>query len=158
LAKVNGDTIFTASSTQSLYVKIPIQGWNNNNVIVGTFAWVGSIKGLNKSVNEVTFGFGTTTQYTRCTASPCTIFENGSSFNISVTRSTTGLYQIVFPSDFSPTVKPKCWLTGKESSVPRAAYCGYQSTNPTSTTINLECRDGTGTINDAYMDVFCKGY
>jgi len=158
LAKRNGSQMATNGAGYSLFARIPIQGWNNNNVIVGTFAGVGNIKGLNKSVNEVMFGFGTTTQYTRCTASPCTIFENGSTFNISVTRSTTGLYQIVFPSDFSPTVKPKCWLTGKESSVSRAGYCGYQSTNPTSTTINLECRDGTGNINDVYMDVFCKGY
>lgn len=157
LTKRNGNT-FTSSRAMSFTARVPIQGWNNNNVIVGTFAGVGNIKGLNNSVNEVMFGFGTTTQYTRCTASPCTIFENGSAFNISVTRSTTGLYQIVFPSDFSPTVKPKCWLTGKESSVSRAGYCGYQPTNPTSTTINLECRDGTGNINDVYMDVFCKGY
>lgn len=84
---------FGSGTGLSFHARIPIQGWNNNNVIVGTFAGVNSTPGI--STPEIfSFNFGTTNSTTVCSASPCSYLNQIGNAVTNVTRTTTGTYSV----------------------------------------------------------------
>lgn len=91
---------------------------------------------------------GSTSSWTSCTASPCSIYKQSGAFS-TATRSAAGLYQVVFSgaSDVGAC---------HASAYNNGTTCQPDTTTPpTSTTYNFRCTTLGGTLTDVGFEVTC---
>ena len=99
LTPSNGSTANSSEKT-SIYFKVPISGWSNSSVIVGSFAGVPAVSGYQGDVDTFSVSYGTTVN-NDCTASPCGFLDQIGSAVTSITRSSVGSYVINTPKTYA---------------------------------------------------------
>lgn len=147
LTKVNGNTL-ASSITYSLFARVPISGWTENQkapVLVGgvTSAATSALR-----VEFVSFG-GSTVLNSSCTSTPCTIWNQSGAIS-SVTRSSAGVYVVNFASG-TWSVVPTCVYTGSLTD---------HKVNPSATVsaVSVSSRDSSFTFADGPTNqVICFG-
>jgi hypothetical protein len=147
LTKVNGNAL-ASSNTYSLFARVPISGWTENQkapVLVGS---VTSAATSALRVEFVSFG-GSTVLNSACTTTPCTIWNQSGGIS-SVTRTSAGQYVVNFAS-------------GTWSVVPTCVYTGFLTdhkvnTSATLTAVGVSSRDSSFTFADGQTNqVICFG-
>jgi len=107
LTKING-TAFASTNILSFTAgPIPIQGWQDYGVIVGSFQYVPQVPGQS-NVDVFSVSYGTTNATTVCSASPCSYLDQIGNAVSSITRSALGTYSINLNKTYS---KLKCSAT-----------------------------------------------
>jgi hypothetical protein len=92
--KLNGDAVSGTGSVIAFDARVPINGWDNSNVIIGTFKDVMTSQGSNTAdIQSVYFGSGTNC-LTACSTGTCSICRQRGTKITSVTFSSTGTYDI----------------------------------------------------------------
>lgn len=103
ITKMNGSS-FASSSVLSFNARIPINGWDNSNVIIGTFNEVMTTPGITKpkTCYYAFGGTGSLSSPTACTAASCTeYYDNCNSFS-TTSRGSTGAYTFtISPGTFA---------------------------------------------------------
>lgn len=101
MSKVNGNSLTVASSTFKFNARIPIAGWGNSSVIVGSFQGYNETPGTSR-VETFSLSFGTTNINTACSASPCSFLDQIGNNVTSVTKAGgSGDYTVNFAKTFS---------------------------------------------------------
>jgi len=99
------------------------------------------------------FEFGGSTEYTDCTASPCTVRNNRGNLVSSVTRGGLGSFTVNFNSG-KFTGDLNCTCQSVQAGV-KSTFCAFY--NPDSSGGGLQVRDGTDTLIDSEVNVICHG-
>lgn len=125
-------------------------------VVGGNPAWgyqTASTASANQRIERAHFGgTGSDASPTNCTTSTCTIYSQSGSWLTSVTRTSTGQYNLnITGSEFSAA--PVCTLVGGGSG--STVLCIQN--NYSATTTVLVCRNLSNTANDADVGVICMG-
>ena len=107
LTKTTGALAF-GSDTVSFTATVPIAGWENSSVIVGSFQGYNETPGTSR-VETFSVSYGTTNSTTVCSASPCSYLDQIGNAVTSVTRSGTGDYALNASKTYS---KLKCGWSG----------------------------------------------
>jgi hypothetical protein len=113
--------------------------------------------GSGGGTSPLTVTFGGTVSAADCTSNPCTIWKqndgSGGNWVSSVGRAGTGLYAI----NISPTLgsAPNCSAIAMDWSGNVAAWCGMFNDLPTTTEIDLDCRNTGGSAKDVVVQVTC---
>jgi hypothetical protein len=143
LTKANGSVITGSTATPSFNVRIPINGWNNSNIIIGQFKEVVKVLGLDKQVicsadilNNGTASFSS---------------QKGNCFS-SVSRSTLGRVAITIDSSKLSSA-PICTLS--VASTAGVNFCKLQGF-PTSSIIDTTCYT-TSANSDQPFSISCLG-
>ncbi len=149
LTAYNGNDIFTSTTAYSIQASIPIQGWSNSNVIVGSFAGVPTVPGLNGATDTFSITYGTTNFQTICSASPCLVDQIGSAVS-SITRTSAGAYSLNTSKTYT---KLKCSITPMgNTNFLGAQYGSCSSCNA------LAFYTGVATSQvDSYGTILCQG-
>jgi hypothetical protein len=153
VTKQNGTTVCSSGDTVRLYARIPIQGWQNSNVIIGSFANilihpnVSTPKGGSAHVAGATIG-------TVCSGT-CSLYNNYESMISSITRNSSGDYTINFTTGFF-SVAPRCVVTGGSAGSGQITYQNIGFLTSTATKINTLSDAGSAT--DGYFTIQCDGY
>jgi len=92
VTKMLGSSYVASGNTVWLSVSIPISGWSNSNVIVGSFAGYTNVPGYQGNVDTFSVSYGTTNATTVCSASPCSYLDQIGNAVTSVSRSSAGTY------------------------------------------------------------------
>jgi len=142
----NGDVISVPE------LAIPIQGWQDSSVIVGSFQGYNETPGTSR-VETFSFSYGTTNANTSCTASPCSYLDQIGNNVTSVTRSTAGSYTANFSKTFS---KLKCSATVIQNGVANA-YASSQGTCSSCSNLSFFTTSSAGTQQDTSGTLLCQG-
>ena len=141
--KANGDNITTLNQRVTIEARIPIEGWQNSNIIIGEFKEVVKVLGLDKQVicsadilNNGTASFSS---------------QKGNCFS-SVARSTVGRVAITIDSSKLSSA-PICTLS--VASGAGVNFCKLQGF-PTSSTIDTTCYT-TSANSDQPFSISCLG-
>jgi hypothetical protein len=106
---------------------------------------------INRRVVEI--DFYTTAWGTVCSSSPCTVSTTTS--GVSVTRASTGDYQVVFPAGVF-SARPKCFFTFSNNSNTVMMFMVY--TNQSATSFQFKTNDsGAGGLKDTFGSILCIG-
>ena len=149
LSKRNGNDSFTNGDQISFTAKIPIQGWSNNQrapVLVGS---VTSNSSGAERIERVKVGTAS------CTTNPCNISSTSGGIS-SITRQSTGKYNLNFSSGFSSA--PTCTCTSHDFGV-QATFCSApnNSVTPSTTQWGFETRNYLNSLVDTSFDIICIG-
>jgi hypothetical protein len=155
-----GTAVTASNLVMTVDFEVPIQGWNNNNVIVGTFAGVPQASGASTSIKMASFKFGGATDKSVCSTTPCTIYNSLSAGSVStVTRQSLAYYTINWTSGFwSPGIKYNCTCISSYSLRPMG--CSIPGNTPDTmneNSVTVQVQDTANTAVDAYVTVNCFG-
>jgi len=154
ITPANGNATLNSSVLTNISFKIPIAGWSNSNVIVGSFGGYNAVPGYQGNVDTFSVSYGTTNATTACTASPCSYLDQIGNIVSSVTIAGTGTYSLVLSRTYS---KLKCAMN------PSNAVSGTSIAN-----VNLTCsscntlpfntyNSATGALASTYGTFMCQG-
>ncbi len=153
ITKANGSTVASTGSVLSFSARVPITGWDNSNVIIGTFNEVMTVPGVTKPVNFRFNLAASSTQTAICTTGACTLNMNKGGIAQSSSFTSTGIYGVVLSglasSEYVCSFATRNWTSGSTPTL-----CWYE--NKTSTGFDLRCAAG-GTAMNAAVDVNCNG-
>ena len=150
--KQNGNAIAASGDTFSFQVRVPISGWSNSNVIVGTFENVPTVPGAGARIDTFSATFGTTNATTACTASPCSFLNQIGNGVSSVTRSATGTYTV----NTSKTYTKLFCLAGPSQSNFGAVMVN-QCTTSSCTSFGILSRSVSNVDTDTVGTIHCQG-
>jgi len=149
IVKQNG-TNFALATLTLISGPIPIQGWQDYGVIVGSFQNIPQVPNQS-NVDMFSTSYNGSTLGSYCTSTPCTLFNSIGNTISSVSRNSTGNYNINFTKTY------------------KAINCNITSNYPyPQQTLALSCSScatlnfGTaiynaGTGGDSYGVIFCQG-
>ena len=151
LVPANANATHYNSQPTSISFRVPISGWQDSSVIVGSFQGYNETPGTSR-VETFSVSYGTTNATTVCSASPCFIDQIGNAVT-SVTRGSQGIYNVNFSKTYA---KIKCTVN---------AASGIQNvttgTNPTGTNANsiqiITAVFGGSGVADTYGTILCQG-
>lgn len=129
---------------------IPIQGWQDSSVIVGSFQGYNETPGASR-VETFSFSYGSTNANTSCTASPCSYLDQIGNSVTSVTRSAQGNYTVNFSKTYS---KVKCTWTGSSASSGVMAASNYRCESCSSLAFDT-ARRSDGVPEDSRGTIIC---
>ena len=147
----NANEIIANGQTLTFNARIPIQGWTDSGVIVGSFQGYNETPGTSR-VETFSVSYGTTNATTVCSASPCSYLDQIGNAVTSVTRSGTGVYSLNTSRTYS---KLKCTGTASNG----AQYISFQaSPGSCSNCSSLSFSSGyPGAAADAWGIIMCQG-
>lgn len=153
---LDGNAVIASSEKFSLFAAVPINGWTNSSVIVGSFQGYNETPGTSR-VETFSVSYGTTAAGTVCSASPCSYLDQiGTNFS-SITRSTNGDYTMNLSKTYS---KLKCTASVLGASTLATVASGGGTIGLNCTNCN-SMRFLTGNPAVAYVDTFgtimCQG-
>lgn len=94
ITKANGSAVWGSGNLTSIIVRIPIEGWNNSNIIIGSFSEVPTTRGSNGAdIQSVHFGTGAGCT-TACSTGTCAICNQVGSKITSVTWVASSVYNL----------------------------------------------------------------
>lgn len=133
-------------------VRIPIQGWTDSGVIVGSFEGYNETPGTSR-VETFSVSYGTTNATTVCSASPCSYLDQIGNAVTSVTRSGTGVYSVNLSKTFN---KIKCTVsTNNPGAFTFQAANGLSCSNCSSVSFNTA--NSAASAIDTYGNLVCQG-
>jgi hypothetical protein len=146
--------IGTGTVTFSLNARIPIEGWQNSNVMIASVSEANITVGIQKP-EFFSFNYGTTNATTVCSASPCSYLDQIGSAVSSVTRATPSgtQYTINLSKTWS---KLKCLINSQGATTEnfqKIIQCSSCSSVSFQTTNNADSANV-----DSYGVIFCHGY
>ena len=148
LVPSNGN-VMSSSTTTTFNIRIPISGWSNSNVIVGSFENVPTVPGAGARIDTFSVSFGTTNATTACSASPCSYLDQIGSAVTSITRSGAGLYSLNTSKTYT---KLKCTANTSNVLLAGAIACN----NCSAVAVN-NISSVTTTYTDGYGTILCQG-
>ena len=139
---------------QSWYARIPIQGWTDSGVIVGSFQGYNETPGTSR-VETFSVSYGTSGYSAPCNASPCSYLDQIGSSVTSITRSGPGAYSLNLSKTYS---KLKCSLTASSgASSNNVAYSPSTLTCSTAcSALAFDVRYSSGLL-DVFGTILCQG-
>lgn len=149
LSKFNGNTLMSSGQTMSFKSRVPISGWSNSGVIVGSFENVPTVPGAGARIDIFSVSFGTTNATTACSASPCSYLDQIGSAVTSITRSGAGLYSLNTSKTYT---KLKCTANTSNVLLAGAIACN----NCSAVAVN-NVSSVTTTYTDGYGTILCQG-
>ena len=149
---LDGNVLLGNTEKFSFYAKVPITGWENTSVIVGSFQGYNETPGTSR-VETFSFSYGTTNATTVCSASPCSYLDQIGNNVTNVTRGGAGSYTLNLTKTYS---KLKCTFSGDGSAGYVAQGFGLSCSNCSTMPFNTRTAQ-TNTVNDAYGSMICQG-
>lgn len=148
-AKMLASSYVASGNVVRFFARVPISGWSNSNVIVGSFAGYTNVPGATGNIDTFSVSFGTTNATTVCSASPCSYLDQIGSAVTSITRSGAGAYAINTTKTY---LKLKCQangntLTGSTRFIDATACANCSSTTFASINIAGVQSDSSGIIS-----------
>lgn len=145
---------FYSTSSSSIKFSVPISGWSNSNVIVGSFENVPVVPGAGARIDTFSVSYGTTNATTICSASPCSYLDQIGTAVTSITRVGTGQYSMNTTKTYT---KLKCSGNATQAGISGLALHGDGAT-PSLACLNCSAivfttgvisanRDSIGTLN-----------
>ena len=148
LVPQNGSAMLAVGSVTSISFKVPIAGWTNSNLIVGSFAGYNSTPGTisPKIISAQILNNGT-----------CSIDKQVGGGITSVSHPATGRCLLNFTSAFW-TVTPTCSCTPNGSNA--TTVCNFSGAAPSASSIDVTTVSmaSSGTYIDSHFHVMCQGY
>lgn len=92
---------FNGGVSTSISFSVPISGWSDYGVIVGSFGGVPSVPGVSGAVDTFSFAYAGATISTPCSASPCTLYNKIGTSPTSMTWTSTGAVNINLNKTYS---------------------------------------------------------
>lgn len=93
LVPVNGNTAFASSVLTDFNIRIPISGWTNSAIIVGSFAGIANTPGYFGRVDSFKVSYGATAT-TICSSGTCAYLNQAGNGAVSVVRGIAGNYTL----------------------------------------------------------------
>lgn len=171
ITKANGSSIIGAGESISINARIPINDWDNSNIIIGQFNEVVTAPGVSKP-KTCYYAFGgasaTLAAPTECTTGTCVEVVDTCGTATPPTRSSLGTYaSITFSAGtFANSSAIKCECSGFDSVSGNGRYCapyfttGGQSWASSSSggyLINVFTSTPSATLDDTYVFLKCEG-
>lgn len=151
---VNGNGAFGTGEIMVFEnLRIPITGWTQSNVIIGTFNEVVTTPGVTKP-EVFSFGFGGSSLVTACTAGTCFLSQTGTAVT-SVTFSSAGVYNLNLSKTYS---KISCFGNGYIPATGPALIGDGLFKENVSTFTFVTRRASTETATNSHGTVTCHGY
>ena len=151
--KAPGNDLFVTGERFRFSFKVPISGWSNSSVIVGSFENVPTVPGAGKKIDIFSVSYGTTNATTVCSVSPCSYLDQIGDAVSSITRSATGQYVLNVSKTYS---KLKCLLNGSGAAGPLGIGSSSFSCASCST-LNFNTFNSVPTVNDSWGNISCQG-
>jgi len=150
----NGTSAFVNSIT-SFRFRVPISGWSNAAMIVGSFAGVPTVPGYQGNVDTFSVSYGTTNATTACTGSPCFVDQIGTSVT-NITRAAIGNMTMNVPVTYS---KLKCILSvaAISGSGVGLAYIANNLQCSSCNSLQFTSTNTSGTSADSFGTLMCQG-
>ena len=149
-----GSAMFSNGEALSIpELSIPIQGWQDSGVIVGSFQGYNETPGTSR-VETFSVSYGTTDATTNCSASPCSYLDQIGNAVTSVTRSGTGQYALNLSKTYT---KLKCSYNLYSSGGGIAAFFGGNTTCANCSSLSFNTAYGGGTVGDSFGTLVCQG-
>ena len=152
LTKAVGTSVVSVGNPISINARIPIQGWTDSGVIVGSFQGYNETPGTSR-VETFSVSYGTTNATTVCSASPCSYLDQIGNAVTSVTRSTTGDYVLNTSKTYA---KLKCGTSIQNNALDFAESSPIRCENCNSVAFSTFVRS-TGNKFDTYGTIMCQG-
>jgi hypothetical protein len=170
LTKYNGSAIFGSSEKISFQARVPILGWQNSNLIIGTFNEVMTTPGIAKP-KTCYYAFGgasaTLASPTECTTGTCVEVIDTCGTGTAPTWATTAIYQnMTFASGtFANTSLVTCSCVAWDITSGQDRQCdpyfngntGWASNSTGGLNFNLLSTNSAGTQATAYLQIKCEG-
>jgi hypothetical protein len=162
LAKINANSFVAGEIVSFEPVRIPINNWDNSNVIIGSFKEMMAVPGVSKP--KTCFvqigGAGSAASPTACTTGTCTEYLDTCG-TASVTWSSTGVYDVVFASGTfanNSSYECSCRTAGICSfNAGGANFLSVNSSGGLSQRFTLTNSSGTLALNNGYAGLTCTG-
>lgn len=148
LVPANANATHFNSQPTSISFRVPIQGWEDSSVIVGSFQGYNETPGTSR-VETFSFSYGTTNATTVCSASPCSYLDQIGNNVTSVTRNSVGSYTANLSKTYS---KVKCNINARSAA--------YLTTSPVRcencSSISFGTDNTGGSVTDSYGTLHCQ--
>lgn len=153
LVPANGNATHFNSQPTSISFRVPISGWQDSSVIVGSFQGYNETPGTSR-VETFSFSYGTTNATTVCSASPCSYLDQIGNSVSSVTRSGTGVYALNTSKTYS---KIKCGSASLSTTgTGRPFFVGNMQCSNCSS-ISFQTHDSNIVNQDSSGTILCQG-
>lgn len=154
LTKITGSGILSNEGI-ILHARVPIAGWSNSSLIVGTFAGTPKVPGLDGNVDTFSVSYGTTNATTACSASSCSYLDQIGTAVSSIARNSIGDYTPSFSKTYS---KLKCNLSSLRSATGLTfQVVGGGGSCSNCSSLNFKTYDTGGTLADTFGTLTCQG-
>lgn len=152
----NGDTIAANGEQVVFNARIPISGWTNSNLIIGSFLEVQTAPGISKPKSCTITNAGATNT-TICSASPCTEYNDTCGTASACTRSSAGSYSCVWANGtWAPNSYVSCSVSGGQT-INSAAITTPVSDSNGSFTLSPRIFATGGALTDTFFTATCVG-
>lgn len=152
----NGDTIAANGEQVVFTARIPISGWTNSNIIIGSFVEVQTAPGISKPKSCTITNAGATNT-TVCSASPCTEYYDTCGTASACTRSAAGTYSCVWGNGtWAPSSYVSCFISGGQT-INSAAITTPVSDSNGSFTLSPRIFATGGALTDTFFTATCTG-
>jgi hypothetical protein len=171
LTKINGNDVLASGNLYSFNARIPINGWTNSNVIIGSFNEVMTTPGIGKP-KTCYYAFGgasaTLAAPTECATGTCVEVVDTCGTGSAPTRAAQGVYDVVTfaAGTFANSSFIKCDCEAYDVTTATTRQCDTQfktgnqtwaSNSSGGANINIISSDLTGTGQDTYVSLKCEG-
>jgi hypothetical protein len=172
LTKLNGSSFLASGNTYSFpVVRVPINGWTNSNVIIGTFNEVQTVPGVSKP-KQCRYFFGgasaTLAAPTECTTGTCIEVYDTCGTGSPPSRTASGIYENVTWASGTWAVDSAihCNCVGWDTTTATDRACGtyfvtgddtWKTNSSGGYVSNFTTSSHSGTASDTYMSITCEG-
>lgn len=155
-SKSTGISITGTGNSHSINARIPISGWTNSNLIIGSFLEVQTAPGISKPKSCTITNAGATNT-TICSASPCTEYNDTCGTASACTRSSAGSYSCVWANGtWAPNSYVSCSVSGGQT-INSAAITTPVSDSNGSFTLSPRIFATGGALTDTFFTATCVG-